>query len=432
MAKMRKSLTSISFKLFCLTGFVYQISQIFLQYFAYKTTTKVALQRDSKSNNPSIIICTRFTDIIDRRNHEKYGIHAENRYNFSEIFSDMSKLTIKDVFDLTPKPENAMIGCQFRENDYDVNSYPRDQCYSIFRVTKYLEGAFICYQFRTIVEDSNFRCDLAPLSYHSINDLYVILLHQQFLNSNAVKLISHIPGNFINFHLPPLISRRYFGWNLRYGDGRPDTSSMNYIQISGDLHSITRLQKPYETACVERVDEAYPACRRNCNIESFKRHNLFPPNEFTTEPLPLKTLNHETLANKTLLQDIENKNKECTSKCTQDLCHDWYSVTSVASDAFKFNETLSIVSACSIRPTVAIQYLPKLTLMDLILYCSSSLGIWFGFSVISVNPFHGKNGKVICNLRHDKLSRDVSDTILQLNILKSEMRQRLTRLENLH
>ena len=432
MAKIKKSYFSITFKLLCLTGFVYQIFQISLQYFQFKTTTKVALQLGTRFNNPSIIICTLLTDIIDRSNHEEYGIHEKNRYKLNENFGDMSKLTVKDVFDLTPKPEDVMVGCQFRENDYETNSYSHDDCYSIFRVGKYLEGAFICYHFRTIVDDSNFRCDLAPLSYYSFNELYTIVLHQQFLNCNAVKLISYIPGNFDNVHnYPPEISRRYYDWRLRYGHDRPETSSLTYMQISGDLHFITRLPKPYETQCVDRDEEAYPACRRNCNIQSFKKHNLFPPNEFTTEPLPLKTLNSKILANKTLLQDIKNRNEACMSNCTKNLCDDWFSVSSVRTQNHGLNKTLSIVSACSNRPSVSIDYLPKLTLMDLILYCSSSLGIWFGFSIISVNPFHGRNGKVIGNSRHDQRSRDVQEIMLQFNILKNELKQRMTHLENM-
>ena len=432
MAKMNKSFFSISFKLFCLTGFVYQIFQISLKYFEFRTTTKVALQLDTRLNNPSIIICTRFTDIIDRSNHLKYKINAKSRYNLDENFDDMSKLTIKEVFDLTPKPEDAMIGCQFRENDYSVDSHPRDHCYSIFRVTKYLEGTFICYQFRTIVADSNFRCDLAPLSYRSFNDLYAIVLHPRFVNSNAIKLISYIPENSNSSHNdPPLISRRYFDWRLRYGRHGPNSSSMNYLQVSGDLHFITRLQKPYETQCVERIDEAHPSCRRKCNIESFRKHNLFPPNEFTTEPLLLKTLNSETLTNKSLLEDVKNQNEKCTTECTRNLCDDSYSVSSVVSNFLKLNETLSIVSACSSRPSVSIEYLPRVSLMDLILYCSSSLGIWFGFSVISINPFQGKIAKTN-HLKHEQLSRDVHETLLQLKVLKNELMQKMTRLEDMH
>ena len=47
----------------------------------------------------------------------------KSNFNYTEVLSDASKLTIKDIFDLTPAPEDVIIGCQTRKNAYNVNSY---------------------------------------------------------------------------------------------------------------------------------------------------------------------------------------------------------------------------------------------------------------------------------------------------------------------
>ena len=371
-------------------GFVYQLSEISIEYFAYKTSTKVALQLEHKFINPSIIICSRYTDIIDRTNYKKYGIHSKARYITSEHLSDMSKLTIKDIFELTPDTNNTMIACQFRTNVYNMDSYNRDVCYSMFNVTKYQEGSFICYQFQTRIPDNQLNCEQAALSFHSYNELYGIQLHPRFLLSNRIKLISFIPdvGHNSLFNLP-IISRRFYSPLVRYGSGTADTSIANYIALSGEVYSIKRLKKPYDTACMRNHKDTEYVCRRKCNIASFKSHDIFPPNELTTKPLPLKhSKTVITSLNTTLLRDIKMKNQKCMRACNgHSMCEDWYTVTLANLSPVRYFDTISISSVCSKKPAVIIQYLPKVVLMDFIMYISSSFGIWFGISILSINPF---------------------------------------------
>ena len=412
MINIRKFLLSNSFKIFCLMGFVYQVSEISVEYFAYRTSTKVALQLENKFINPAIIFCPKYTDIIDRSNHEKYGIHSKARYITSEQLNDMSKLTIKDIFELTPDTNNTMIGCQFRNNEYNMDSYNRDQCYSMFQVTKYQEGAFICYQFRTRIPDNQFSCEQAALSFHSLNELYSIQLHPRFFLSNRIKGISFIPdvGNSSFFNMP-IISRRFYSTFVRFGSSSPDTSIINYISLSGDVYSITRLKKPYDTACVRNNEETEYACRRNCNIASFKKHNIFPPNELTTEPLPLKhSKTIVTSLNTTLVREIKMRNQKCMKSCNErSMCEDWYTVTIANLSPSRLLNTISISCTCSNRPAVFIEYLAKVILMDFIMYVSSAFGIWFGISILSINPF--KNTLPKSNNSNTKFNRTLNNRV---------------------
>ena len=379
---------NICFKLLCLIGFVYQMTHISLEYFSFKTNTKVTLVLHAKSANPSIIFCTHYTDILDRTDYQRYGIHQERSFNFTEMLSDHTKLTIRDIFDLTPHPNKTMIGCQIREHDHNVQTYPLDQCYSMFHIRKFHEGAFICYQFRTRIVDSNFRCHEASLSYHSNTELYLISLDRQFLLSNAIKVISFIPqGIQDSFTSFPFESRRFFESTERYTYDAPETSKMNQLFISAESFFTTRLGSPYDTDCAEEFEKTETFCRRRCNIASFSKHGIFPPNEFCVKPLPIKHLNVLTMENKTLFQDVQARNEECMKMCNRKGCHEWYSVTNLKAVPYKLNATLSIVSSCSNKPTVIIQYLPRITFMELFMYVSSSLGIWFGISVLSINPF---------------------------------------------
>ena len=398
-------------------GFVYQVSEISIDYFAYKTSTKVALHLENKFINPAIIFCSKYTDIIDRTNYEKYGIHSKARYITSEQLTDMSKLTIRDIFELTPDTNKTMIGCQFRTNEYNMDSYNRDVCYSMFNVTKYQEGAFICYQFQTRIPDNQFNCEQAALSFHSLNELYSIQLHPRFLLSNRIKGISFIPdvanSSFFNM---PIISRRFYSTLVRFGSSSPDTSFVNYITLSGDVYSISRLNKPYDTACVRNNEETEYACRRKCNIASFKSHDIFPPNELTTEPLPLKhSKTVVTSLNTILLRDIERRSSKCIRACSEHaLCEDWYTVTLANSSPVRYFNTLSISSSCSNRPAVIVQHLPKVMFIDFIMYVSSSFGIWFGISILSINPF--KNTLLKAKIRNTNFTRTLNNRVSESKI----------------
>ena len=432
---MKFSVFSTVFKLLCLVGFVYQITQISSQYFAFKTSTKITFERDNKFIDPSIIFCTRYTDIIDRTNYKKYDIHQQRTYNLKEIFTDMTKLTIKDIFDLTPDPKKVIMGCQYRENDYSVKTLTRSQCYSRFHVVKYYEGTFLCYLFRTKIEDSKFRYEETALSYHSFNELYMLNLHPRFLLSNAIKLISFIPGggNATVFNIP-FISRRYYVFRLRYGHFPPETSKMNYLQTSGDIYSIKRLKKPYDTHCVENLEEAESPCRRRCNIASFKKHHLYPPNEFITKPLSIKPFNIKTLENKTILQDVKTNNDKCMKKCSKNSCNDWYSVSGLQTSPLLLNNTLSVGSICSNRPNVVIVHFPRISLMDLILYSSSSLGLWFGFTVLSMNPFQSNRCRTLWRQKTTTRSScnkdDLRNVYLRTQATVQDFSYRLRQVEN--
>ena len=433
MLQTQLSCLNFVFKLICLIGFLYQISEISVQYFSYKTNTKVILHLDYNFNNPSIVFCSRYTDIIDRTNYQKYGIHEKCNYNSAEYLSDQSKLNITDIFDLTPKPENVMTGCRMRENAYTTQT--KENCYSLFNVTKYLEGEFICYQFRTKILDSKFKCDQATLSYIWINQLYSLSLHPRFLLSNAIKLITYIPRELNNsFSGLPYVSRRFYDFMVRFGYDAPETSRIHFIYISGDVHVMKRLQTPYDTHCVENQEQSELYCKTKCNIGSFKKHNLFPPNEMTTDPLPMKHLNIISLRNESLLRDAKERNDKCMMKCNSPLCDEWFSVATTKHFASKQNGLITISSTCSNRPAVIIQYLPRITFMELAMYASTSLGIWFGVSFLAINPFKDNQKQYLKTTRNEVslnfFRQERHDTVISLHTFVKDLDRRMKQIEN--
>ena len=397
MAKIKLSLFNVSFKLFCFIGFFCQILEISIPYFGFKTNTKIEFQLDKKVIDPSITFCVRYPSILDRSSYRKYEIYPSYSYNSTGRFNDMSKLNIKDIFDLTPDASEVMVSCQSREYYYQLNlvSYNMSQCYSLFHVTKYLEAGFICYQFRTKIADNKFHCSQAALSRNAQNEYYYVLLHQRFKASNAIKLISFVPdGKNSSVLSMPDISRSFYVFKLRYAFDPPETSKQNTFRIHGDMYFITSLPKPYDTDCTEKKEEHSPYCLRRCNIAAFKKHGYFPSNEYTIRPLQINYLDQKALLNETLVRDIKSTSEACLTKCSRKSCNYWYSVTAVETFTPLSNNTVALGSTCSNRPAVIIQFLPRIPFMEFIMYISSSLGIWFGISVLSINPFNSRRKSV--------------------------------------
>ena len=382
---------SASFIIVCLCGFSYQVIQVSLDYFAFKTTTKVKLQLESEYRSPMVIFCTRYTDIINRTNHEKYGINPNPSSSFRKYMSDMSKLTVNDIFDLTPKPQEAMIGCVFRNNVYTTNILNQTDCYSRILVLKYQEGQYICYVFKSQETSKSLNCNDVSRSVVNENELFVVTLSRTFLLANSIQMISALSA----LNTVPSISRRFYDKRIRFGRLSPETSVINYIKISGDVYKIERLEPPYDTMCTGINEEIDHICRRKCNIEVFKKHNLWPANEYTTEPIGLRHLTVITASNSSLINDVTESYTNCAKHCTKKHCRTDYSVSVAVDVNVKSMESLSISSSCSRRPVVFVQYLPRIVFMEFALYVSSCLGIWFGVSVISLNPFKSKKNVAI-------------------------------------
>ena len=192
----------------------------------------------------------------------------------------------------------------------------------------------------------------------------------------------------------PEISRSFYVFKLRYTFDPPETSKQNTFRIWGDMYSIKSLPKPYDTNCVKEEEKEYALCHRKCNIAAFERHGYFPSNEYTIRPLQMKHLNQEALRNKTLVGDIKLESEACLKKCSRKGCSYWYSVTGVESFSYLNNHTIELGSTCSNRPAVDIQFQRKITIMEFVMYVSSSLGIWFGISILSINPFSGRGNGI--------------------------------------
>ena len=66
-------------------------------------------------------------------------------------------------------------------------------------------------------------------------------------------------------------------------------------------------------------------------------------------------------------------------------------MTTIKSFSHKNNHAIAWGSSCSqLGSAVIVPFLPKITFTEFLMYVSSPLGIWFGTSILSINPFNSR------------------------------------------
>lgn len=138
--------------------------------------------------------------------------------------------------------------------------------------------------------------------------------------------------------------------------------------------------------------------------------------------------------NKTLLQDTKTRTDICSKICNQKACKETFSVTDVSSSEYLQNGLISIGSSCSNKPVVTIEYLPRITFMEFVMYISSSLGIWFGISVLSINPFNrskcGGVARTIKTRKHYSYGNESRDFRETLRMAVQDLNRRVKQIES--
>jgi len=195
----------------------------------------------------------------------------------------------------------------------------------------------------------------------------------------------------------PDVSRRFYVSEERDTDAVPTSTprigkkttsaSLNSFLISGKTILTEKLEAPYDTKCTKGLLDDDFECTRKCREKMFRKENLVGPDEITWEPVGLRHFNFADIQNKSLLDIIDKGNEFCAKKCNRKSCRTWYTITNVRGFHWMVNESVSLSSRCDLKPSIIVSHQAKLVFLDFFIYISSSIGVWFGMSIIKMNPF---------------------------------------------
>lgn len=365
----------------CLAGFIIQATERIQVFFAYGTDTTVELNRSNETSYPSILPCFRYVDILDRRDHVKLNISPPGNSNSgSHNYHDLAQLTVKQIFDLTPRPDDFLSGCRFRDQSVSqMTNMMKDKCVKIFRVDKAVSGANVCFIVKPQEERIYDPDRVASSLTHSLF-VYQLKLNVTF---NVVDIITLT--YFTSHKRIPYLSRNYAS-RFALGSGIPGSSKHNVVFAYSISHHFKYLTPPFDTLCDDR--ESSHTCFQDCiHSKLVTTIGRLPYTEVITEPIDLKILHYEDMKNnKTILTAVNAADVSCRMSCSRPPCSVDVSFTSTQSHALYTENSLLLIAFVPSSPNLHVTSVPLTGFIDLVLYLSNCFGIWFGFSIMSFHP----------------------------------------------
>lgn len=357
-----------------------------MSFFMYKTTSKVVLDSKDTINSrriPNTLLCMTYTDILDLQSlNHKYGTNFTRSKNFNAITKMQSQLTLNHIFDFTPGINDTIQSCTHRiTNGLLMEKDDRDSCYSKFHAYRFYVQSFMCYGFKYngVV---NFTSKQVANSLYDPNLLYSVTLGPKFSGADMV-MVSLFYGTY------PSTSRQYSVLVNRLSDFA-SLEVRNTMYIFGyAANQVQLLEAPYETMCSNHVnDTASNLCRNQCfkPVEDEIDRVFFTT--MITEGIDKKHINYYDLNDKKKRVKIRQRLEYCTKKCVDRPCNYNYTITYFDMAMKKSgSQDMTIVARTAKAAGLNVKFEAKLPLMEFIIYICSCIGIWFGLSVISLNPF---------------------------------------------
>ena len=370
------TISSRMFSLICLLGFLLQLQQVSELYFRFQTTSKTVFQIRDDNKYQSVMYCPRSIDLLDRRNHKQYGISPEVPPAYEKFLLELSRLTIKDILELTPEESDAILHCAVRHGRVStVDIIQQKECFSFFKVMKSVSGERICYAF---IPNSlaNYSAGDVASSLTYLNSIYVLLINSSISKSSYAAFISSVidpNGSLKNV----LHSRRFQSFTAN-----EKTFNQSRFNILGDSIEIYRVPPPYDTGCTPGHNQE--TCYEDCLTVKFRTINRVPWSGFHTTKLNLRMLTRVDFLNKTISVFANESFEECHSRCKlKTECVTQFSRTTIQEYQ---SSQLSFASVLPSQPHMSVYAIPVLNLIEYIVQVGSCFGMWFGLSIFTLNP----------------------------------------------
>lgn len=367
-----KWIIKILLYVFCLTGFLYQCTQISVSYFKYAVQTKIQLIVPQEVKINDYTICVRYTDVIT-------GNDFIETPDFSINF--MKNHTLQQIFDSVPQPEELIDECVIHDADsFVVFNLNRSECYEKFNVTRYIYREFVCYEL-------HYKNDSEIFSHLQVSGSFIFakILYQITLNEstplNNVRLLTasaYFPGDWVQYaslEMANDISTR-----------RSIDSTYNYYTTRNQMFEVTLLEPPYETNCFSYGNSSNDMCIMDClKRESMKKFNAIPSQvvmiDSIYEMLDVKQIDERDV-------NVANIVDECEfTECMMIDCIQHFTSSHTEKDLKLQLDSSSFLLGMPLTPDSVVSGDPDIYLSEYVLYLMSLAGSWFGFSMIALDPY---------------------------------------------
>lgn len=159
--------------------------------------------------------------------------------------------------------------------------------------------------------------------------------------------------------------------------------------------TVVRLPPPYDTNCRNYALDDYSGkegCEQKCLQHYLVRElKKVPFSGVITEPVLFRHvawIDMNKAASALILYNIEDK---CHLACYRPACFESYTVTKL--NVITRDAAEEFVVKIPQEPSCEITHTPAVKLVEFVVFILSSLGCWFGISMLGLNPFQNRKGK---------------------------------------
>ena len=375
-----KKLLVSRFFVFCaVLGFIIQVVQVSMRFFAYTTTTTIALHIPPYIEPHPVALCMRFTDIIDRdKMLKETGVKLEILHSLEDGIREEGKLTIEQIFDYTPGPDHVISKCTIRPSGWLMTSHGAEYCAQVFVVRKFFTQEFICYH----ISERNYtpmHIEAATRSTFSKGNIYTLFFNESFNNLDSMTPITFrgkMPGRSRD-HAPLLAY-------LRDRSKKKSAKKFAFLYLTPADVNRRLLERPYDTKCVVVHAEAAGECRLDCLIEGFAPYDKVPGYELLTQKYKRRTMRIEDVQHPTNGPIIKQIHEDCDRKCRFKSCDGGFTVTHTRQREAN-SSGIGFSLTAPIDPRVDLTAQPTMFFVEFFSFLCSCFGTWFGISFLSIN-----------------------------------------------
>ena len=380
----------------CVSGFLYQSGEICRDYFKFKTSATIEVSTVDDYEYQRLGICLEYHHILNRTNHTKYGLFSKppNAFHqFERYQSEYSLLTVEEIFSLTPSTEEIISRCGIRrEPNIGFDFVDSKTCLELFSIEKAVRGTKLCYFFTP--RKQTYSWIKVASSYNDTGQVYEIKTSLQLNNSLLATFITdNLHEEVRESSKLPSESRMFAHEVMIYPE--------NVVTVASMTNAFFRLPPPYDTKCREAF--IYQDCVSFCVNKVLEIIDRKPYFAFLNFPFKQKVLNFLDVRNESISSLAVNAFKSCSKKCHGFPCQTSISFTTADVYHRKQLTNLVLISLPPKAPTINVYYVPSTYPLNFFIYISNCFGIWFGLSIVSINPsVVYQKGKGLLNHDHGK------------------------------
>ena len=384
--KMRK-VASRMFLALCSVGLLWQQYLILHSYFRYEVTATTSVAIPQVIFPLALSFCVAYDDVLD---YDALNRDTGRNWSYSnrDCLEYTNYLTIEQLFRYSPQTQSILEMYRYLKKGDFIHTEAHSNFSDHVNVTKYYYKGMFCYHLIPHHDKVMTHRDVSVLAL--LGGVITSINFQKLWKTEYLKIAMDHKNRI------PLRGLQATHWMFRHYDAENDSGDINMFFSHYFTMDVDSLPPPYETNCrnysqlglneVRNEAECIEYCVTKNTVNEFGKipHNVVVTNVSSTMYL----LSNHDLNNITIDRRFREIQENCSKACSEPACQDSQviTVTYYKSWPNKYIKWKSIVPSL---PSFKIVYRKAQSWIDLIIYLTSSISTWTGFSIFAMDPIRG-------------------------------------------